>query len=108
MRYTVVMNEKAERDLEAIHAYIATNDSLANADRVLDILLGVIDTLEEIPERGSHPRELLAVGRKEYRQIIHNPWNVFYRIVGKRVHILLVADGGRDMRTLLTQRLMGA
>jgi toxin ParE1/3/4 len=107
MRYQVVMNASAERDLAAIHEYIATNDSSANADRVLDVLLGVVETLEEMPERGSHPRELLAMGRKDFRLIIRNPWNVYYKIVGKRVHIALIADGRRDLRTLLTQRLLG-
>jgi toxin ParE1/3/4 len=108
MRYDVVITDNAERDLEAIRDYIAANDSPADADRILDVLLGVLETLEQTPERGSHPRELLALGRKEYRQIIHNPWRVFYRVIEKRVYIVLIADGRRDMRTLLAQRLLGA
>ncbi len=108
MRYEVVVTEKAERDLESIHDYISTTDSPANADRILVVLLGVVETLEHLPERGSHPRELLGTGRKEYRQIVHKPWRVFYRVIGQCVYVAMIADGRRDMRTLLAQRLLGA
>lgn len=108
MRYQVLLTDRAERDLESIRDYIAESGSPANADRVLDAVLDVVETLERFPERGSHPRELLALGYEEYRQIIHKPWRIFYRIIGNRVYIALIADGRRDMRTLLAQRLLGA
>ena len=108
MHYEVLLADKAERDLEAIRDYIAETDSPASAHRVLDVLLEVVTTLERFPERGSHPRELLALGHVEYRQIVRKPWRVFYRVSGKRVYIVLIADGRRDMRSLLAQRLLGA
>lgn len=108
MRYEVLLTDKAARDVEMIRGYIAESDPGTNADRVLDVLLDVVADLEGLPERGSHPRELLALGHPEFRQIIHKPWRIFYRITGKRVYIVLVADGRRDMRTLLAQRLLGA
>lgn len=108
MRYQVLLTDKAERDLASIRDYIAESDSPANAERVLDVVLDVVEALEQFPERGSHPRELLALGHEEYRQIVHKPWRVFYRVIGKRVYIALIADGRRDMRSLLAQRLLGA
>lgn len=33
---------------------------------------------------------------------------MIYRIVGRRVYLYLIADGRRDMQTLLTRRLFGA
>lgn len=108
MHYEVLLADKAERDLETIRDYIAETDSSASADRVLDVLLEVVTTLERFPERGSHPRELLALGHVEYRQIVRKPWRFFYRAAGKRVYIVLIADGRRDMRSLLAQRLLGA
>ena len=108
MRYRVLLTDKEERDLESIRDYIAESDSPASADRVLDVVLDVVTTLEQFPERGSHPRELLALGHEEYRQIVRKPWRIFYRIVGSRVYIALIADGRRDMRSLLAQRLLSA
>ena len=60
--YEVVLTPGAEQDLEAIIGYIAEHDCPANAERVLDQLSEVLASLEHMPERGSIPKELLALG----------------------------------------------
>ena len=64
--------------------------------------------LSESPERGAYPKELLALGIREYREIFFKPYRIIYRIVEKNVYILLIVDGRRDMQTLLQRRLLGA
>jgi len=59
-------------------------------------------------ERGSHPKELLVLGIREYRQTFFKPYRLIYRIVGQRVHVYLIVDGRRDMQGLLARRLLGA
>jgi len=107
MRWKVLLTAGAERDLEALHAYISNHDSPAQADRVLERLLKVADDLATFPERGAHPRELLALGIREYRQVFFKPYRLIYRIIDKRVVIFVIADGRRNMQTLLEQRLLG-
>jgi toxin ParE1/3/4 len=99
--------EGAERDLQSIHAYIAEFDSAANAKRVLDALLKVVDDLSKFPARGSRPKELSGLGIKEFRQALFKPYRVIYRIAGSRVIIYLIADGRRDMQSVLARRLLG-
>jgi len=108
IHYEVFLTEGAKQDLEAIYDYIAEFDSAANADYVLYQLLEVTETLATFPERGSHPKELLALGIREYRQTFFKPYRVIYRVLGHRVYIYLVADGRRDMQSLLARRLLGA
>jgi len=108
MRYEVLLTEGAERDLEAIHDYIAEFDSHARAERVLDKLLAVAEGLATFPGRGGHPRELQALGIREYRQTFFKPYRVLYRVLGKQVFISVIADGRRDMQSLLARRLLGA
>jgi toxin ParE1/3/4 len=48
------------------------------------------------------------VGLKEYRQTWFKPYGVIYRVEGQEVIIYLIADGRRDMQSLLTRRLLGA
>ena len=79
---------------------------MANAHRVLDGLADVLDTLSRFPERGSWPKELLGLGIREYRQIFFKPYRIIYRVVGQQVIVYVVADGRRDMQTLLAQRLL--
>jgi toxin ParE1/3/4 len=108
MRYKVLLTEGAERDLENIHRYIADHDSPNSADYVLDGLTEVAESLSTFPERGSHPQELLALGMREYRQSFFKPYRVIYRVIGKQVIIYVIADGRRDMQSLLLRRLLGA
>ncbi|HMR69950.1 MAG TPA: type II toxin-antitoxin system RelE/ParE family toxin [Rubrivivax sp.] len=107
-RYEVLLTAGAEQDLESIHDYIAEFDSVANADHVLDRLMDVVDGLAQFPERGSYPKELVALGMKAYRQTAFKPYRVIYRILGSRVVIYLIVDGRRDMQSVLARRLLGA
>jgi toxin ParE1/3/4 len=108
MQYEVLLTEGAERDLEAIYDYIAEADSPASAGYVLDQLLEVAESLATFPERGSHPKELLALGIQEYRQTFFKPYRLIYRIIGQQVFVVLMMDGRRDMQALLARRLLGA
>ncbi|MDP1680629.1 MAG: type II toxin-antitoxin system RelE/ParE family toxin [Burkholderiales bacterium] len=108
MRYKVLLTAGAESDLEALHAYIAAHDAPSRADYVLDKLMEVAEGLATFPERGSYPPELLALGIREYRQSFFKPYRVIYRVIGKQVIIYVIADGRRDMKSLLALRLLGA
>ncbi|HEY4038958.1 MAG TPA: type II toxin-antitoxin system RelE/ParE family toxin [Burkholderiaceae bacterium] len=107
-RYEVLLTAGAEQDVESIYDYIAEFDSPANAHHVLDRLIKAVDTLSTFPERGSHPKELLALGIKDYRQTFFKPYRLIYRVVGRSVYVYLIADGRRDMQSLLARRLLGA
>jgi toxin ParE1/3/4 len=108
MSFEVLLTVGAENDLEALYDYIAENDSLASADHVLDQLLKVASNLANFPERGSHPKELLDLGIREYHQSFFKPYRVIYRMLGKRVFVYLIVDGRRDMQSLLARRLLSA
>lgn len=108
MRYEVLLTEGAERDLEELYDYVARFDSPANADHLLDRLTEAVENLATFPERGAYPQELLALGIREYRQAYFKPYRVIYRLLGKQVFIYLIADGRREMQSLLARRLMGS
>jgi len=107
-KYEVVLTEGAEQDLEALHDYISEFDCIANANYVLDAVMDVVQSLSKFPERGSYPKELVSLGIKEYRQIFFKPYRVIYRVTGTQVIIYLIADGRRDMQSVLARRLLGA
>lgn len=107
MRYEVLLMEDAEQDVEDLHAYIAKFDSPKNADYVLDRLLEVTESLVTSPERASQPKELRSLGIQEYRQVFFKPYRGIYRVLDKKVVIYVIADGRRDMQSLLSRRLLG-
>lgn len=106
-KYEVLLTEGAEQDLESIYDYIAEFDSKASADYVLDRLLEVVESLTAFPERGAYPKELVALGIRDYRQSAFKPYRVIYRVMGQKVYIYMIADGRRDMQSLLARRLLG-
>jgi toxin ParE1/3/4 len=108
MRFEVLLTEDAARDLAEIYSYINEHDSSARADHVLARLETAIENLALHPARGSFPKELAALGIREYRQAFFKPYRIIYRITGRRVYVYLIADGRRDMQTLLARRLFGA
>ena len=107
-RFDVLLTAGAEQDLESIHDYIAEFDCVDNANYVLDKLMDVVGSLSKFPERGSYPKELVGLGIKEYRQTFFKPYRVIYRVTGSQVIIYLIADGRRDMQSVLARRLLGA
>ena len=74
---------------------------------MLTRLLEVAETLTASPSRGSAPKELKELGDREYGQGFFKPYRVIYRVIGRQVVIYLIADGRRDMQSLLARRLLG-
>ncbi len=106
MSFRVIFSELALADLEDISDYIQAHDSSEAAHHVVTNILNVCETLAELPNRGTIPAGLKNVGVLIYREIFFKPYQVIYLITDDRVEILLIADGRRDMQTLLLRRLL--
>jgi len=108
MSFEVLLTEDASRDLEELYDYIDHHDVPGKATHVLDQLENVFSSLSENPERGVYPKELVAIGLREYREVFFKPYRILYRVIGNRVYVMLIADGRRDMQGLLQRRLLQA
>jgi toxin ParE1/3/4 len=106
-RYYVAVTENASRDLDDIVDYIAQHDGPAKAAYVLDRISSVIERLSTLAETGPYPPELLGLGIREFREAFFKPYRLIYRVIGNTVYIDLIADGRRDMPSLLARRLLG-
>lgn len=105
-RRRVNLLASAERDLSMLVRYIAEGDSLDKAEQVLAKLTGLIESLADHAERGVVVNELRAIGITQYQQLVWKPYRVIYEIAGETVFVMVIADGRRDMQTLLQQRLL--
>jgi len=106
MSFEVFLTAGAVRDIEELYQYIARHDAPGKAQNILTKIEKTFNSLSETPERGVHPKELLALGIREYREVFFKPYRLIYRIIGDRVYILLIVDGRRDMQSLLQRRLL--
>ncbi|SEJ31749.1 toxin ParE1/3/4 [Sphingobium sp. AP50] len=106
--YPVRLADSAMNDLADIRSYIAEQRSPEDADRLIDMLVDRMASLRHFPLRGSVPLELDALGVRDYRQLLQNPYRIVYHFAEDAVAILMIADGRRDMQALLQQRLLGS
>ena len=105
-RSKVVITRGGAKYLQAIYEFVREADSEPRADHLLDQLEALVGTLALSSDSESHPKELARIGIQDYRQVILNSYRIIYRVLRGKVIILLVADGRRDMTTLLAQRLL--
>ena len=108
MPFLVQLTDDAVRDLEEICDYIEQHDAPGKADHVLEQIERAFGSLAKNPRRGNYPKELLDIGIREYREIFFKPYRIIYRVMGNNVYVLVIADGRRDMQTLLQRRLLHA
>jgi toxin ParE1/3/4 len=107
MIYQIHITSAAWRDLEEIYDWIAESDSPEKANYVLDQLRKTAESIAVLPHRGSRPKELPPGMGVEYRQVFFKPYRVIYEIMRDEIVIHLIADGRRNMQSLLMRRLTG-
>jgi toxin ParE1/3/4 len=106
MPYKELLIRAAVNDLEELDTWIATHDAPERADYVLDGISEAFQKLTELPQRGTYPKELSALGIHEIREVFFKPYRIIYRVERRTVYIYFIADGRRDMQTLLSLRLL--
>lgn len=89
---SIVRTERADEDLIAIWAYIATENPAA-ADRVLDAIESRWDQLCRHPYSGA-ARDDIAPG---VRHLVAGHYLSLYRITGTAIEIIRVFDGRRNI-----------
>ena len=104
--YVVALTAGAEGDLDGICAHIEQQRGPDAVEAWLDRFAEAVGSLETFPDRGSVPPELAALGIRDFRQKPFKPYRIIYRVIEKKVFILVVAHGRRDFQSLLQERLL--
>ena len=105
-KYKVLIDPHAKQDLKEIFIYVAVNDSISSANKLLDSLENTCYKLEKFPERGHIPEELRLTGIKRYLEILYKPYRIIYEIENNQIYIHSVLDGGRNIQEILNERLL--
>lgn len=105
-RYNVIFDQYAEDDLFDVYAFVAMNDSVARADKLLEALRQTCLKLRKLPHRGNVVPELFEVGVLEFRELHYKPYRVIYSFESTTVFVHCILDGRRDIQDLLQERLL--
>ncbi len=106
MKYKVFIDPQAKLDLKEIFIYVAMNDSVQSANRLLDAVQETCYKLEKYPERGHIPPELRQTGIKNYLEIHYKPYRIIYEIEDNLIYIHSVIDGRRNIQEILSNRFL--
>jgi len=106
MSFKVVILESAEYDLKELRSYIVKNFSLETWQNTYGKLKKAIRNLKAFPLAGSVPEEIEMLNTSQYRQVLSGMNRIIYEIRQDTIYIHIVVDARRDMRSLLTKRLL--
>jgi len=95
----VIWTSPALDDLNDIAEYIALSNFPA-AKKLIQKIFDKISRLENHPESGKRPQELVNLN---YREVNVNPCRIFYKIDSDKVFILHVMRQERELRRFLLQ-----
>jgi len=108
MNYRVVILQAAGQDLKDLRAYLLKNFGKETwLSRFPDIRTAS-DNLKRFPDSGAIPDALEQLNLAQYRQVISGSNRIIYEVREMTVYVHLVVDTCRDMKSLLTRRLLRA
>ena len=105
-KYSVKFDQDAEDDIFDIYAFVAMNESVERADKLLDALRQTCLKLRKFPHRGNIVSELIEIGVPEFREMHYKPYRIIYSFESTTVYVHCILDGRRDIQDLLQERLL--
>jgi addiction module RelE/StbE family toxin len=87
----IVWTEKAEKQLDQIFDYIASDSSLY-AHRTVGQIIEEAESISPHPRKG---RKVPEYKRKDIREVFHHPYRIIYLLKDDVIEILSVIHGAR-------------
>lgn len=92
---------EAVADLQGIEEYISVElENPQSAEKIVDDIIDKIDNLSELPEIGSPLSSRVDV-KTDYRYLVCDNYNVFYRIEYDTIKIIRVLNARRNFMAIL-------
>jgi len=94
----LIWTDPSIEDLRSIRDYIARDSEHYAADLVEQVILSV-ERLLQFPRLG---RVVPEAQDENIRELLYRNYRIMYRILGKRIEILTVVHGSRDLTSRRT------
>lgn len=101
--FKVLWTVSANKDLEEIIEYIS-NDSIDVAIKQYEKIKKRSAELKSFPEKGRIIPELLKENIRTYRELIIEPWRLIYKVENRKVYVMAIIDGRRNIEDILLKR----
>ena len=106
MSVSVVFLKSAELDLKELKSYIVKNFGNHSWQSTYANIQEAVSTIQTFPFGGRVPEELERLNLTQYRQVIAGMNRIIYEVRQEIAYVHIVCDSRKDMKTLLTKRLL--
>lgn len=108
MTAKVVLLRGAEYDLHDLKNHLQKNFGKHIWQASYGQIKEAVQRLETFPESGAIPAEFETLNLTQYRQVIAGMNRIVYEARGDSLHIHLICDTRKDLRSLLLRRILRA
>ena len=106
MKYEIIWSKDAGDELAEIVSYIKYNTGKMNAEKIYTKIIKEVDKISENPEGRRIAPILRELGINYIHQININPWTVFYKVEHKKMEIISIIDGRRNLEEILYKKII--
>lgn len=106
MSFQVVFLKSAELDLKELRGYMVKNFGKDAWQASYAKIKDAVNTIGTFPLGGNVPEELERLNLTQYRQVISGMNRIIHEVRQEIIYIHIVCDTRKDMKSLLTRRLL--
>jgi len=106
MKREIIWSEDAGDELADIISYIKYNTGKITANKIYTKIIKEVERASENPEGRRIAPLLRDYGITYIHQLNINPWIVFYKIADKKMEIISIIDGRRNLEEILYKKIM--
>ncbi|MGB6242559.1 MAG: type II toxin-antitoxin system RelE/ParE family toxin [Castellaniella sp.] len=101
-----VLLGEAQADIRELRQYVTKTFGKTTWQETYAGIQVAIRNMAAFPLGGHVPPELTELGLSQYRQVLSGMNRVIYEVQGGVLYIHIVCDTRKDLRTLLSRRLL--
>jgi toxin ParE1/3/4 len=106
MKYEIIWSKDAGDELAEIISYIKNNTGKMTAEKIYIKIIKEVKRVSKNPAGRRIAPLLREFGINYIHQLNINPWILFYKIAGKRMEIISIIDGRRNLEEILYKKIM--
>jgi toxin ParE1/3/4 len=106
MTLSVVVLRSSEEDLKMLKRYLVSNFGAETWRASYGQIKDAIASIRAFPSQGRIPDELANINLSQYREVVAGMNRLIYDVHGDTIHVHIVCDTRRDLKSLLMRRLM--
>jgi toxin ParE1/3/4 len=106
MKCDIIWSEDAGDELFEILKYIKDNTGKITAEKIYSKIMHEVKRVSENAEGRRIVPLLKELGINDIHQFNVNPWILFYKVENKKMEIISIIDGRRNLEEILYKKLL--